>query len=185
MLDNTFLHRSDASKYIGVSTRTLDRYISKGRLSTHKKNGNVMLYKEELDVIKDDKNTNAAQVIRSQTISPSQEISELSEAGKEIHKYKVLYKDAKNELDKKDELLKHMHYQLGILETESKFKIPRLDAQSIKQELEFTVKQLESDKNLLSQNLKTAKSGRSVFFLVSIILLVLLFIFFLIMGNMN
>ncbi|HID91921.1 TPA: hypothetical protein EYG96_02255 [Candidatus Gracilibacteria bacterium] len=188
---NTFLHRADAAEYIGVSTRTIDRYIAKGKLSVTREHGNVLLLKEELDVIKENKNSSAAQVIgkqksAKQTISQENttDLSLNNQFAQEIHKYKVLYDDVKQELEKKDDLLRQMHYQLGVLETEGKSKIPMLDAQTERQELEKNISNLEVEKNLLLDDLKTARSGRSIFFIVSIVLLALLFIFFLIMGNL-
>ncbi len=194
--ENTFLNRVDAAKYIGVSTRTLDRYIAKGKLSVTREHGNVLLLITELDVIKNGKNTSATQVIgntkdttnkNNHNNSQSENSNDLTlqnQFAQEAHKYQVLYQDVKQELDKKDELLRHMHYQLGILETEGKAKIPVLEAQNEKQELEKNISILEAEKKLILDDLKTARSGRSVFFIVSLVLLFLLFIFFLIMGNL-
>ncbi len=196
---NTFLKRTDAAKYIGVSTRTLDRYVAKGKLSVKREHGHVLLLKEELDVIKNSKNSSATQVVgntnakKQYTASQSSSYTENTQTdlalqnqfAKEIHKYKVLYNDVKEELEKKDELLRHMHYRLGVLETEGKSKIPILDAQTERKELEKNITTLEVEKRLLQENLKTVRNGRSVFFIVSIVLLVLLFIFFLIMGNIT
>ncbi len=192
--ENTFLNRADAAKYIGVSTRTLDRYIAKGKLSVTREHGHVLLLIEELDVIKDSKNPTATQVINNSHKKKSEniqneniqtsDISLQNQFAQEIHKYKVLYDDTKQELEKKDELLRHMHYQLGVLETEGKSKIPMLDAQTAKQDLEKNITKLEAEKNLILEDLKTARSGRSIFFIVSLVLLFLLFIFFLIMGNL-
>ncbi len=192
--ETTFLNRIDAAKYIGVSTRTLDRYVAKGKLSITRENGHVLLLITELDVIKNEKNPSVTQVIGKKSkpkhteddspyTEPNTDIALQNQFAQEIHKYKVLYDDAKQELEKKDELLRHMHYQLGILETESKSKIPVLEAENEKQMLEKNIATLEAEKTFLLEDIKTARSGRSIFFIVSLILLFLLFIFFLIMGN--
>ena len=186
--ENTFLNRVDAAKYIGVSTRTLDRYIAKGKLSVTRENGHVLLLIKELDVIKNGKNTTATQVIENTKKSKTEpentnDIALQNQFAQEAHKYQVLYEDAKQELEKKDDLLRHMHYQLGILETEGKAKIPMLEAQTEKQKLEKSISTLEAEKKFILNDLKTARSGRSIFFIVSLLLLFLLFIFFLIMGN--
>ena len=193
--ENTFLNRVDAAQYIGVSTRTLDRYIAKGKLSVTRENGHVLLLIKELDSVKNEKNTTATQVInnnkkrtetteRKETRATTDELALQNQFAQEVHKYQVLYQDVKQELDKKDELLRHMHYQLGILETEGKSKIPALEAQNERQELEKNISTLEAEKKFILEDLKTARSGRNVFFIVSLILLFLLFIFFLIMGNL-
>ncbi len=190
--ENTFLNRVDAAQYIGVSTRTLDRYIAKGKLSVTRENGHVLLLIKELDSIKNEKNTTATQVINNtkktteapEATSNTDELALQNQFAQEVHKYQVLYQDVKQELDKKDELLRHMHYQLGILETEGKSKIPALEAQNEKKELEKNISTLEAEKKFILEDLKTARSGRNVFFIVSLILLFLLFVFFLIMGNL-
>ncbi len=50
------ISREAAAQYLGVSTRTIDRYVKSGKLSYKKVANKVILAKEEVDTIKDDFN---------------------------------------------------------------------------------------------------------------------------------
>lgn len=175
--DSEFLTRPKAAKYIGVSTRTLDRYVAQNKISVVRENGHVLLRISELDTIRNEKNPVAAQVVQSPAVAQESVNSE------EVKKYKTLYTEAKTGLDQRDEMLRQMHYQLGVMETEAKGTVPMLEAQNTRQELEHAVKDLSEENGVLKKELNTARSGRGIFFVVSLVLLFLLFIFFLIMGN--
>ena len=174
-----FLTRPQAAKYIGVSTRTLDRYVAQNKISVVRKNGHVLLRISELDVILAQKNPVAAQVIQKEISTSSQE----KDIHEKIQKYKTLYEEAKIGLEQRDDMLRQMHYQLGVMETEAKGTIPMLEAENTRQELEHNIKNLSEENGILKKELDTARNGRTIFFVVSLVLLFLLFIFFLIKGN--
>ena len=46
--------RENAAKLLGISTRTIDRYIKSGKLSYKKVANKVLLEKEEINLLKDD-----------------------------------------------------------------------------------------------------------------------------------
>jgi excisionase family DNA binding protein len=46
------LTREDASKMIGVSTRTVDRYIQSGKIRTKREGKVIMLHKEDVTQVK-------------------------------------------------------------------------------------------------------------------------------------
>lgn len=179
--EEEFLTRPQAAKYIGVSTRTLDRYIAQNKISVTRKNGHVLLRISELDILIQQKNPVAAQVVSN--ISTHTQAHDLQEVHEKIQKYKTLYDEAKIGLEQRDDMLRKMHYQLGVMETEAKGTVPILEAQNTKQELQYNVTQLSEENGVLKKELDSARNGRTIFFVVSLLLLFLLFIFFLIKGN--
>lgn len=46
------LTREDASKMVGVSTRTIDRYIQSGKIRTKRDGKVIMLHKEDVTHVK-------------------------------------------------------------------------------------------------------------------------------------
>ncbi len=46
------LTRDDASKMLGVSTRTVDRYIHSGKIRTKREGKVIMLHKEDVSQVK-------------------------------------------------------------------------------------------------------------------------------------
>lgn len=171
------LTRQEAAKYLKVSTRTIDRYVTQNKLSVTKENGNVLLRYQELELLKKDKNTVAAQIIEPNITNTN---SLQIENNEEIKKYKILYEEAKQNIENRDDLLRQMHYKLGSLESESKNKIPILEAQNTKFELNSKLQQVSKENDLLKKKLYSARNGRTVFFAVSLFLLFLLLVFFLI-----
>lgn len=51
---NYNISREEASELLNISTRTLDRYIRRGKLSYRKVANRVLLAREELDKLKDE-----------------------------------------------------------------------------------------------------------------------------------
>jgi excisionase family DNA binding protein len=47
------LTRNEAADFLGISTRTLDRYIRRGRVSYKKSANKVLLAQQELDKLKE------------------------------------------------------------------------------------------------------------------------------------
>lgn len=176
--EDEFLTRPKAAKYLGVSTRTLDRYVAQNKLSVVREHGHVLLRIEELDLVRNAKNPVAAQVVQSAIATPNKEQEE------ELTKYKTLYSEAKHGIEQRDEMLRTMHYRLGVLETEAKGTIPLLEAQTSHQELEGNIENLSRENDILKKELVTARNGRTIFFIVSLVMLFLLFLFFLIKGNL-
>lgn len=181
--EDEFLTRPQAAKYIGVSTRTLDRYVAQNKISVVREKGHVLLRISELDILHQQKNPVAAQVISDISINNSEEENNIYEINEKIQKYKTLYEEAKIGLEQRDEMLRQMHYQLGVMETEAKSTVPMLEAENEKQELSHNITELSEENKILKTELDTARNGRTIFFIVALVLLFLLFIFFLIKGN--
>lgn len=172
-----FMTRQEASKFLGVSTRTIDRYIAQSKISVTRKEGHVLLREDELYTLLQEKNPVAAQVVRSQKTEVSEIQPFNEEVYAEVEKYKVLYQEAKDDVEQRDELIRTMHYRLGVLETESKGKVPLLEAQASTQELNHNISVLSEEKEDLRSKLVQTRKGRTVFFVVSLLLLFLLFVF--------
>lgn len=180
------LTRPEAAKYLGVSTRTIDRYIAQNKISVVREDGHVLLREDELYHILQEKNPVATQVVHQKShLSPSTELQIHPEQKKELEKYKVLYDEAREGIEQRDEMIRQMHYRLGVLETEAKGQVPLLEAETTKQELALNISTLTEEKKDLEERLDQTQKARSVFFVVSIILLFLLFVFVLIQSQMS
>jgi excisionase family DNA binding protein len=180
--------RQQAAKIIGVSTRTIDRYIAQEKFSIVRKGGKVLLDERELEEFKSNKNPVVAQVVKSsskKTTTKSNESPLVSESSFEETKYQILYENAQQEVIKKEEVIRTMHYQLGTLETAAQNSIPALEAENEKREWEEFTDKLSEENIKLKALLKSAKNGRIIFFSLSIIfLLVIITIFIAHNGNL-
>lgn len=167
MSEEKLISRQEAAKMLRVSTRTIDRYIADQRLSVVKDQGRSLLRRTEVLELKDLKSPIIGQVVSA--LSHREEFEDTS-------KYKILYEDAKEQVEKRDELLRHMHYQLGKMEVEAKNMVPLLEANTKQQQLETKVIALQSENITLKTNLDSAKTGRMVFFSIAFISFLLLFL---------
>ncbi len=190
MSEDFLVSRQKAAQILGVSTRTIDRYIAQEKFSVVRDDGKVLLDSRELKNHKNGKNPVVAQVVRSHSSSSKNpEIShpstELSEISPEILKYKILYEELKNETSQKEGLLRQMHYKLGVLETTAQNTIPVLEAENAQKEIEEDLEKITQKNAELKANLQSARNGYIFFFILAFVFLLLLLAIFVIQkGNL-
>ncbi len=159
-METLLLDRNEASAFLEISTRTLDRHISKNTFSIKRKGGKVFLLKSELETWKNERTPEIAHVVA--------EKMEIQNGGIENVRYQFLYEELKEQLEKKDSLLRQMHYQLGVLETEAKQSVPLLEAEKNHRELEEEIIRLEEERARILASLRTTHRGRIIFFLFAL-----------------
>lgn len=170
--EDLLLTRPESAKLLGVSTRTIDRYIADGKLSVVRKNGKVLLERSDIELIKNQKNPVVAQIIKdlAPQANPEKEF--------ETEKYRILYEQSKEDIDKRDELLRQMHYRLGSLETQNQNSVPVLEAENKERELITDLESSKQENVFLKDELSSAKKARMVFFILALISFISLFLFF-------
>jgi len=162
MSDSFTIDRKDASELVGVSLRTLDRYIRSGRLKARKINGFVKLDENEVkafrtgyvpkesaaDTVADSSTTRRHRSLNDFETMPVTDVQ--SEFGRVLGEdfssqkepakgnvYEILYKETRDELKEYQQKLELANYRLGQLESQANNSIPLLEhkAQSKKYEL--------------------------------------------------
>lgn len=189
MSENFLVSRQKAAHILGVSTRTIDRYVAQEKFSVVREDGKVFLDSRELKEYKKGKNPVVAQVVSSKKKSISTPSGEYdpaySEISPEISKYKILYEELKTEEEKKEELLRGMHYKLGVLETTVQHTVPALEAENTQKTLEENIEKISDENEALKKGLQSARNGQIFFFILSLIFLLLLLAIFIIQkGNL-
>jgi len=187
MAEEFLVTRQKAAKIIGVSTRTIDRYISQEKFSVVREDGKVLLDSRELKEYKNGKNPIVAQVVQhtNETKENNISIPLASDEGRN----QILYEEIKSHMENKECLLREMHYKLGVLETESKnlqgTTIPLLESENEKQELSSQIEDISTENKKLKSILKSARNGRVFFFILSLVFLILILLIFVIQkGNL-
>ncbi|MBU1019135.1 MAG: hypothetical protein ABII07_01560 [Patescibacteria group bacterium] len=174
MSDTFTVDRKEASEMIGVSLRTLDRYIRLGRLKARKMNGFIKLDENEVKSLKvgyvpRERKTDETIEIRSHRSlndferddsnireSIGQVIGEDVTANREAETvYEVLYKESKDELKEYQQRLEVANYRVGQLEAKLESSVPLLEykASSLKSE-----KREAKLKKIARQQFQKAKS---------------------------
>ncbi len=166
-----YVDRTEASKILKVSTRTIDRYIRKNRFKTKKNGRKVMIKQTDVDKIIQDQ---IGHFIDGEQASTPKETTKASVPAvkdvkvkevktKEEGVYKELYAESKKEIKEKQERLDAATYRVGQLEAQLKNMVPLLDfnrkekelkeAQVTmqKKEVELTEKISETERQLQSE----------------------------------
>lgn len=156
----TYLDREQASEFLKVSTRTVDRYIRKYKLKTKKKGRVLLIRKQDVDQILQDHVGHLVDLHPPQFTSPlapennsesalsvkSIRIDQVKPAKlspEEERVYKELYRETKKELQTKQERLEAATYRVGQLESQLKNMVPLLDYSQKEKQLQKSQEALE------------------------------------------
>lgn len=140
------IDRQNAARILGVSVRTVDRYIASGQIRKVKNQGRTWLSNEDIkSMVSENEKTMSDAVVSefvSQTIREEQRTGNVSSGhydqsevikdynnvsqSNETSNYKSLYEEAKEELKDKNQKLQQATYRIGQLESQVKSMIPRL-----------------------------------------------------------
>ncbi|EKD47608.1 MAG: hypothetical protein ACD_65C00366G0002 [uncultured bacterium] len=155
-MTNSFtIDRKEASELVGISLRTLDRYIRSGRLQARKIDGFVKLDENEVKAFRtgyvpNEADTGTSRRHRSLNDFENMPILDVqSELGKVLGEdfsqkesakgnvYEILYKETRDDLKEHQQKLELANYRLGQLEAQVTNSIPLLEhkAQSKKYEI--------------------------------------------------
>lgn len=187
------IERKEAAAMLGVTMRTIDRYIRSGRLA-HKKVGyNVFLSRDELDQLihrraeqiahfemyehQQEARSEGATTIPVQYHESSQQ--EDFSQGFETLVYKSLYEGTKKELAEKQQEVEVLQYRLGKLELELSQTVPLLTYSDQQKQKEEEVHRLVTDITMTKQELEfvrreQVRMGIEKMFYVGLVLLLML-----------
>ncbi len=157
------IERKEASDLLGVSLRTIDRYIRSGKLS-HKKVGyNIYLSEKELDQFRKGKVQQVDHVVvhesgfAYQEEEPVSQEQTSSETTFEILVYKNLYESSRKELSEKQKEVEFLQYRLGKMEIELGNAMPLLEYQKSQKEAEVEIDKLEEKTLEIKEELLTTR----------------------------
>lgn len=115
------LTRDDASKMLGVSTRTVDRYIHSGKIRTKREGKVIMLHKEDVSQVKwGGVQTDYEVLAPKPTVVPSIGYDPREAQNEILRMLETVIRD-------KDQLIQELTFKLGRLESEMTNTVPRLE----------------------------------------------------------
>ena len=121
------IDREDGAEMLGISTRTLDRYIRSGKLRAKKRGKKVFLHTEDVMRMKESDTSDIPRMHPKSEEEMALEPTSQFITKPLIVSYKDLYEESKAQLARKDELIQDLSYRLGNLESELKNSIPMLE----------------------------------------------------------
>ena len=185
--------RKDASEFLGVSERTIDRYVRAGKLRCRKVGHHVYLSKEELLLLKTTQEDIPVRVAEEDTtvVENTQTTQTVEQEAPldlslPVHStledtvYKHLYEESRQELDKKQREVEALHYRLGQIEYEMKNTVPLLEYSKQKEHLEVENKVLQEETQFVRNALEKQEQLLHVERRIKSFYLVLVVLFFLV-----
>jgi predicted site-specific integrase-resolvase len=157
--------RDRASILLGISTRTIDRYIKSGKLSYKKIANKVLLAKEELDILQAEfsnlRQEVSTELVSEQVVKPLvNQALDISMIEEKIDKFALIFKEKDKMLEEKNKIIFMLQQRIGELETKIQHMVAlpdytkeKQEAIAEKQKLEEKLVQLKS--KLKEQEMKT------------------------------
>lgn len=139
------LTREDASKMIGVSTRTIDRYIQSGKIRTKRDGKVIMLHKEDVTQVKWGWVQTDYEVIAPKpTLVPSTGYDPREAQNEILRTLEKIIRD-------KDALIQELTFKLGKMESDITNTVPKLEHKKALLSLEQANSSRLDDINMLVQ----------------------------------
>ncbi len=189
------IDRVEAARRLSVSTRTVDRHISAGRIRTKRIGKKMFLHEEDVELIRttDPDRTDEEYIIIEDSSKEEHEIISREKVREvspvpyvEWPNYIALYETAQKTIGKKDEIIQDLAYRLGKTETELRNSIPLSEYKKTTFLLESAKAKTDSDAIVLAEKIDTlekdiTKKNSAILGLAILFVLVLAFsvVFFL------
>jgi len=186
-----WITRESAAKMLGISTRTIDRYIKSWKLSYKKVANKVLLAKEEIASLQEDywalhqeistevvKQTEIVTPKSVSTVNPSLEKA----VEEKIDKFMLIFNEKDKILEEKNKVIFMLQQRVWELEAKLKTMVALPDYTKEKQEALLEKQKLEEKIAELKWTVKREKS-KSVWFLAVAIIVILALIYFLIFKS--
>jgi len=181
--------REAAAQSLGISTRTIDRYIRNGKLSYKKVANEVLLEKEEVRALQDDfaalhqeldTEVVSSSSMETRSSTPLAASNPQLEAiiDQKIEKFFLVFKEKDKMMEEKNKIIFVLQQRIGELESELKHMVALPDYTKEKQEAILEKQKLEEKITQLKHSIKNEKSKNLIFIGLSFVLLVVaLFVF--------
>lgn len=181
--------RESAAQSLGISTRTIDRYIRNGKLSYKKVANKVLLEKEEVRALQNDfaalhqefdSEVVSSSSMETRSSTPLAASNPQLEAiiDQKIEKFFLVFKEKDKMMEEKNKIIFVLQQRIGELESELKHMVALPDYTKEKQEAILEKQKLEEKITQLKHSIKNEKSKNLIFIGLSFVFLVVaLFIF--------
>lgn len=164
------LTREDASKMIGVSTRTVDRYIHSGKIRTKRDGKVIMLHRDDVQQVKGGWTQTDYEVIAPKpTLMPSIGYDAREAQNEILRALETLIRE-------KDSLIQELTFKLGKLESEMTFTVPKLEHKKAMLALEEANSSRLRDMEMIVQTKKSIENKYQKEKLISTVLMIGVFV---------
>lgn len=178
-MKNYAITREKAAIELGVSTRTIDRYVKGGKLSYKKIANKVLLAKDEIEALKAEFSTLHNEV-RSELIHEVETPSKASQPmavradldqaiDEKIDRFFLIFKEKDKMIEEKNKIIFMLQQRIGELETKIQTMIALPDYNREKQEAIIEKQKLEERISKLKEAVRTEKVKNFIIMLFSLV----------------
>lgn len=178
--------RENAAKLLGISTRTIDRYIKNGKLSYKKVANKVLLERDEINALKEDfsalhqelnteivNNGPSPEKYTATTPVASKPGSMESAIDQKIDKFIMVFREKDKMLEEKNKVIFVLQQRVGELETKIQHMVALPDYNKEKQEAILEKERLETKLAELKGTVKNEKIKNLIFIGLAIIFILI------------
>ena len=175
--------RNQAANLLGVSTRTIDRYVKSGKLSYKKIANKVILNEEELSVLQKEF-MSLRQEVSTELIWEKDDslavktVSDMSTLDQKLDKFYLIFQEKDKQIDEKNKIIFLLQQRIGELEAKIQTMIALPDYNKEKQQAIEEKKALEEKLAKLKARVKEQETKTYVVIVFAIIFILIAWYFY-------
>lgn len=171
--------RNQAASLLGVSTRTIDRYVKSGKLSYKKIANKVILNEEELRVLQNEFSS-LRQEISTELVGEKDEkhlsvkpVSDMSTLDEKLDKFYLIFQEKDKQIDEKNKIIFMLQQRIGELEAKIQTMIALPDYNKEKQQAIEEKKVLEEKLAKLTNKVKDQENKTLIIIVFAVFLIII------------
>ena len=170
--------RNQAANLLGVSTRTIDRYVKSGKLSYKKVANKVILNEEELRILQNEfsslRQEVSTELIWERDTSLSvKPITNMSTIDEKLDKFYLIFQEKDKQIDEKNKIIFMLQQRIGELEAKIQTMIALPDYNKEKQQAIEEKRILEEKLAKLTSKVKEQETKTYVVIIFAIIFIII------------
>lgn len=175
--------RNQAANLLGVSTRTIDRYVKSGKLSYKKVANKVILNEEELRVLQNEFSSLRQEVSteliweRDSSLSV-RPVTNMSSIDEKLDKFYLIFQEKDKQIDEKNKIIFMLQQRIGELEAKIQTMIALPDYNKEKQQAIEEKKALEEKLAKMKARVKEQETKTYVIIVFAIIFIIIAWYFY-------
>ena len=176
--------RNQAASLLGVSTRTIDRYVKSGKLSYKKIANKVILNEEELKILQNEFSS-LRQEVSTELIWESERnaisvkpISDMATIDEKLDKFYLIFQEKDKQIDEKNKIIFMLQQRIGELEAKIQTMIALPDYNKEKQQAIEEKRILEEKLAKLKTRVKEQETKTYVVLIFAVIFVIIAWLFY-------
>ena len=175
--------RNQAANLLGVSTRTIDRYVKSGKLSYKKVANKVILNEEELRILQNEfsslRQEVSTELIWEKDSSLSvRPVTNMSSIDEKLDKFYLIFQEKDKQIDEKNKIIFMLQQRIGELEAKIQTMIALPDYNKEKQQAIEEKKALEEKLAKMKARVKEQETKTYVIIIFAIIFIIIAWYFY-------